>query len=413
MTIETKTGISLAEYAQRRERVREGLGGAVALVFAGESQAALHGTWEADANFRYLTGIGDEPGAMVLLDPNAEDPSRREILFLQPRNPEVEAWDGYRDPIGAALKARTGFRTIMRTLALPRLLTDVARRRGSLACIHAFASTSAPVSADLAMFRKVTERTVGVSIVDRTALLPSLRGVKSKAEQALMSSAIDATAQGFAAAMRTLGPGVREADVQHAIERAFRAAGASGPAYNSIVGSGVSATVLHYMANTGVAKGGELMVIDAGARFEGYAADITRTLPVSGRFSREQAEVYEVVLEAQRRAIAAVRPGVRMHDVDAAARSVIDQAGYEDAYIHGIGHHLGLEVHDATPDGPLQAGMVVTIEPGVYFKDRGLGIRIEDDVLVTKAGRKVLSESIPKERSAIEATMKGASKRGA
>lgn len=398
--------IPLEEYSQRRERVRRGLDGALALVYAGESQPLLHGKWEADAHFQYLTGIADEAGAIVLLDPKAEDPKRREILFLAPLNPEMEAWDGYRDPVSAALKARTGFQTIMRTTALPRVLTDLARKRGSLACLHPFASINAAPSPDLTTFKKVLERTAGVSIVDRTNLLPGLRAVKSKAELELMKGAIAATAVGFEAAMRMLRPGVREADVQHAIEAGFREAGASGPAYNSIVGSGVSGTVLHYMANTGVAKDGELMVIDAGARFHGYAADITRTLPVSGKFTREQAVVYDVVLEAQRAAILTVKPGVRMHEVDAAAREVIEKAGYGDTYIHGIGHQLGLEVHDATPDGPLEPGMVVTIEPGVYIKDRGLGVRIEDDILVTRTGRENLSAMIPKTREEIEKAMK-------
>lgn len=399
-------GVSLAEYAQRRERVRRELDGAVGLVYAGEASPMLHGKWEADANFQYLTGIADEAGAVLLLDPKAEDPKRREVLFLAPLNPELEAWDGYRDPVNAALRARTGFATIMRTMALPRILTDVARRRGTLACLHPFATMNAPVSPDLATFRKITERTVGVSIIDQTMLLPSLRAVKSASELDLMRTAITATSVGYEAAMRTLRPGVRESDVQQAIESGFREGGGSGPAYNSIVGSGVSGTVLHYMANSGVAMAGELMVIDAGARYAGYAADITRTLPVSGTFTKEQAKVYDVVLEAQIAAIAAVRPGARMHEVDAAARAIIDKAGYGDTYIHGIGHQLGLEVHDVTPDGPLEPGMIVTIEPGVYLKDRGLGVRIEDDVLVTKTGRENLSAAIPKHRTEIERAMK-------
>ncbi len=405
-TDQKRTGIALAEYAQRRERVRQELDGAVGLVYAGDASPLLHGKWEADASFQYLTGIADEAGAVLLLDPKAEDPKRREILFLTPLNPEMEAWDGYRDPVNTALKAKTGFQTIMRTLSLPRIATDIARRRGTLACLHPFATMNAPISPDLATFRKITERTVGVTIVDRTMLLPSLRAVKSVSEIDLMRQAITATQVGYEAAMRTLRPGVREAEVQQAIEAGFREGGGSGPAYNSIVGSGVSGTVLHYMANNGIARAGELMVIDAGARYGGYAADITRTLPVSGTFTKEQAKVYDVVLEAQLAAIAAVKPGARMHEVDAAARDIIDKAGYGDTYIHGIGHQLGLEVHDVTPDGPLEPGMVVTIEPGVYLKDQGLGVRIEDDVLVTKSGRENLSAAIPKARGDIEKAMK-------
>jgi Xaa-Pro aminopeptidase len=193
--------------------------------------------------------------------------------------------------------------------------------------------------------------------------------------------------------------------VQRTIEAAFIDAGGgsvNGPAYNSIVGSGRNATVLHYMANTAVTKAGELMVIDAGASFAGYAADITRTYPVSGKFTAEQRSLYEVVLDAQEAAIDAVKPGRHMWEVEAAARKVIEKAGYGDKFIHGIGHQLGLEVHDVTPDGALRAGMVVTIEPGVYFADKNIGIRIEDDILVTGFGAKNLSEQIPKSVREVE-----------
>lgn len=400
-------GISAAEYAQRRERVLAGLKGAVGLVLAGDGAPPLMGRWQADVHFQYLTGIDGEAGAALLLDPEAEDPKRSAILFLRPLNPEMEVWDGYRDPIGAALKERTGFKTVMRTGALARTLTDLARRRGRLACLHPFSIYDAPVSADLAVFRKVSDRVLGVKIEDATNLLPSLRAIKSAAELRLMRSAIEATALGFEAALKMLRPGVSERAVQDAIEGGFRRGDAEGPAYNSIVGSGVNGTVLHYMENTGKCADGDLLVIDAGARYSGYAADITRTYPVSGKFSKDQAHVYQTVLEAQQAAIRAVRPGARMHQVDAAARKVIDRAGFGDTYVHGIGHQLGMEVHDVTPDGVLKPGMVITIEPGVYLKDRGYGVRIEDDVLVTPGGGRSLSPMIAKSIPEIERAMAG------
>jgi Xaa-Pro aminopeptidase len=376
-------------------------------VLAGEGAPPLMGRWQADSNFQYLTGIDAEAGAALLLDPRAEDPKRSAILFLRPLNPEMEVWDGYRDAIGAAMKERTGFKTVMRTGALARTLTDLARRRRRLACLHPFSVYDAPVSPDLAIFRKVAERVLGAKIEDATNLLPGLRAVKSSAEVGLMRSAIEASALGFEAALKTLRPGVSERAVQEAVESGFRRGGADGPAYNSIVGSGVNGTVLHYMENTGKCAAGDLLVIDAGARFGGYAADITRTYPVSGKFSAEQAKVYQTVLDAQLAAIRAVRPGARMHQVDGAARRVIDRAGFGDTYVHGIGHQLGMEVHDVTPDGPLRPGMIVTIEPGVYLKDRGYGVRIEDDVLVTATGSRVLSPMIAKSIPEIERAMSG------
>jgi Xaa-Pro aminopeptidase len=190
------------------------------------------------------------------------------------------------------------------------------------------------------------------------------------------------------------------------MERAYVDAGAEGVAYGSIVGSGLNGTVLHYVDNDGECRDGELMVIDSGAQFCGYACDVTRTLPVSGKFGKEQRELYGVVLRAQLAAIKAAKPGALMWEVDKAARDIIEKAGLGDAYIHGIGHQLGLEVHDVTPDGALKPGMVITIEPGVYLPERRVGIRIEDDILITKTGNVNLTSAIPKSIEDIEAAMK-------
>jgi Xaa-Pro aminopeptidase len=400
--------IELAEYVARRDKVLAALedaGGAVGVVFAGDGAAPLSGFWEPDWNFYYLTGIDDEQGAAVMFDPRAEDPRRRCILFLRPLNPEREEWDGLRDRIGTTLKSRTGFKTVLRTNQMPAVLSTAARKSKRVACLHPFANYEVAVSRDLALFRKVTERTIGVNIDDQTDLLPRMRAVKSAAELAIVQKAVEASAAGYEAVLGMLRPGVGERAIQTTLETGFRSKGASGNGYNPIVGSGLNSTVLHYMANTATTRDGELVVIDAGAQYAHYTADITRTYPVSGRFTGEQRELYDLVLRAQEAAIKAVRPGVKMPEVDAAAREVIDTAGHADAFMHGIGHQLGIEVHDVTPDGPLRPGMVVTIEPGVYFADRKLGIRIEDDILVTAEGSKNLSAIIPKQAEEIEAAL--------
>lgn len=398
--------IALSEFQSRRQRVLKALDGAVGVVFAGEG-AGGHGRYSPDANFAYLTGVLDEPGAAVLFDPKAEDPSRRAILFLKPSNPEMERWDGYRDPISESLKDRVGFGTIMRTTMLPRMLTQAARKRGRVACLHPFAVYDAPVSPDLVAFRKVGERVLGVRMEDQTNLIASMRAIKSKTELAVMQRAIDASAAGYRAVARAIKPGVNERQIQKTLEDAFLAAGGTGTGYTSIVGAGLNSTVLHYTANNAPLAAGDVLLIDAGARADGYTADVTRVFPVSGKFSKEQRRIYDIVLEAQEAAIAAVRPGVEIYEVDAAARKVIAKAGYADTYIHGVGHQLGMEVHDATPDGPFQAGMVVTIEPGIYLPEQRIGVRIEDDVLVTSTGRKVLTSAIPKEADEVEAMMRG------
>jgi Xaa-Pro aminopeptidase len=406
-TMNIGDGINVSEFVSRRSAVLKSLGSSVGLVLAGDGPPSLQGIWLPDWNFYYLTGIRDEPGAAVLLDPRSEDPKRRCVLFLKPRNPELEAWDGYRDAITSGLKASTGFDTIMRTTNLPRMLTSAARKRKSLACLHPFAVYDSPVTPDLVAFRKVAERCIGVSIQDQTNLISAMRAIKSRTEVAVMEKAAAATASGYAAVARAIKPGVNESEVQRSLEDGFRAGGGTGTGYNSIVGAGLNSTVLHYNANNARLADGDLLLIDAAARVDGYTADVTRTFPVGGRFSAEQRKIYDIVLAALEAGIRAVKPGVHMHQVEAASRRVIEKAGFGDAFIHGIGHQLGIEVHDSTPDGPLKAGMVITIEPGIYLQDRKIGVRIEDDILVTRTGSKNLTASIPKRAVEVEAMMRG------
>lgn len=400
--------IPVAEYQKRRARVARAIKGSVGLVFAGEGNAPLRGEWFPHAHFVYLTGIRAEPGAVLLLDPASPDPLMREVLFLRPLNPEMDVWNGFREGVSAELRGKTGFRRIMRTSALPQAVTIAAARAKSLACLHPIAPYTQPVQKDLELFRRVAERIPGCSIVNHANLIAEHRSVKSSAELKLMKRAIKASARGYADVLATLEPGLSERDVHQTLVRGFEAEGSLRPAYNLIVGSGVRGTVLHYNDNDQPIEDGDLVVIDAGAEYAGYASDITRTLPASGTFSPDQKEVYNTVLRAQKAAIAACTVGVRLRDLDDAARTVIDKAGYGDMFVHGIGHHIGLETHDANPDQPLRAGAVVTIEPGVYLAGRELGVRIEDDILVTPGGPKNLSSMIPKTIPEIERAMQQA-----
>ena len=398
-----------SEHRARRDRVLKALAqdNAAAVLFSGEGGAPLLGRWRPDANFLYLAGIDSEAGAAILFDPSHEDPKRRCVLVLRPLNPEMDRWDGFRDEISADLKRKYGFDTITRTNYLPRFLTAAARRTKKLACLHPFATYPAPVTPDLAVYRQLAERIPGATIVDQTQLLAQMRSVKSRAELALINKAIDATAAGYRAIFPLIRPGGSEMEIDRALERAYREHGGTGVAYNSIVGTGANATILHYMDSRDALEEGQLLVIDSAAACGGYAADVTRTFPVTsnGRFASDQREIYEIVLDAQLAAIKACRPGAPMSDVDAAARNVIEKAGYGDTFVHGVGHPIGLEVHDIIPDGPLVEGMVVTIEPGIYLQDRKLGCRIEDDVLITKSGPKVLTDMIPKAVKDVESAL--------
>ncbi|MDF1809707.1 MAG: Xaa-Pro peptidase family protein [Phycisphaerales bacterium] len=404
------SAIKLSEYQGRRKKILSKLKGAVGIVFAGDGSPPLLGEWLPDMNFKYLTGIDDEPGAMVFFDPSNPDARKRIILLLKPVNPEIDVWDGYRDLVSEKLRNETGFDTVMRTYALPRLMTEAAQRTKRLACLHPLAAYSQPVTSDLELFRKVTARIPGCSIEDQSDLITSMRLVKSPAEVKQIKKAIAATAHGIECVMSKLGDDVPERDLHNALIGGFASMGSMRNAFNPIIGSGHNGTVLHYKANNCIANKGDVFVLDSGADIGGYASDITRTLPVSGKFTKEQAALYNIVLKAQKAAIKAVKPGATMAQADAASRKVIQDAGYGDYYPHSIGHHMGLETHDPSPMVPLKEGMVVTIEPGIYIPDKNIGIRIEDDILVTKTGSRNLSSMIPKTIDEIETAIRAARK---
>ena len=200
--------------------------------------------------------------------------------------------------------------------------------------------------------------------------------------------------------------GVNEYQVQATLEHGYAMAGGRGSAFPAIVGGGINSTVLHYKENDQQLVDGDLVCIDSGAFHAGYGADISRTVPVSGTFSKRQKEIYTIVLMAEEAAISAVKPGVTLGELDSIARAIIVKAGYGDYFIHSIGHHLGLETHDTCgPMAPLKKGAVITIEPGIYLPDEALGVRIEDDIVVTASGHRNLSKAIPKTVAAIQKAM--------
>lgn len=401
------TSIKVSEYQARRKKVLSALKGSTGVVFAGDGAPPLRGEWFPDFDFKYLTGIGNEPGACVLFDPTNPDPKRRIMLILKPVNPEMDVWDGYRDLVTEKLRKSTGFDSIFRTNFLPRLLGEAAKRSKSMTCLHPLSTYTQPVSADLNLFQQLASRIPGASIEDQSQLLTTHRMVKSPAEIKHIRSAIKATAEGIDRVLRAAKPGINERDLHNILLSGFTDNGAKVVAFDPIVGSGIRSTILHYKENDQLTTDGDLMVLDCGAEINGYASDITRTIPINGKFTKRQKHVYEVVLKAQKASIAAVKPGATMVQVDAAARKVIKDAGFGDYFLHGIGHHMGLETHDpGIQTAKLKPGMVVTIEPGIYIQDEAIGIRIEDDILVTKDGRQNMSSAIPKSVSEIEAAMK-------
>ena len=347
-------------YRERRERVMKELGGCAAALAAQGEPTGVVQEYRQDANFLWLTGI-DEPGGWILLFPKARH--SRHVLFLRPRDPEAERWTGPRDPLSPALKEKHGVDEVRRG--------DGGRRLLSAAPAHDCLAILAPAS-DLKDERndvqalKQAAGALGVKLVYKRDLLRGLRAAHGPEEIARIERAVTITKAGHEAAARATVPGVSERDVQTQLEYAFFAAGATGLSYGTIVGSGENGAVLHWGQNSRMLRAGDLVVIDAGAEYGRYASDVTRTFPVSGKFSEEQAKAYRAVYQAQEDILAAIKPGISMSDLQKIAEESLRRAGYLEKFIHGFGHFVGLEVHDAgLYDAPIPDGAVFTVEPGV------------------------------------------------
>ena len=362
----------LQEYRGRRERLAERIKGNVLVLRAAPDQELVK--YRQEPNFYYLTGF-DEPNAILLLDAASDPP--QEFLFLPERKRSEERWTGPKLGPGPEAEKRTGISKVLSTTEFDSTL------------------------------KKAEEQAKAVyTLKDVENEIAYLRQVKSATEIAFLEKAVRITLKGQQAAARAIAPNVMEYEVEAALEYEFRRNGAESPGFPSIVGSGPFSTILHYDKSERRMQAADVVVVDIGAQYAAYSADVTRTFPVSGKFSPRQREIYQIVLDAQKLAIAKVKPGVRISDLHQAAMGHIRSKGYEKYFVHGTSHHIGLEVHDAGDvSRPLEANMVITVEPGIYIPEEQIGIRIEDDVLVTQTGHRVLS-TFPKEIPEIEALVK-------
>jgi Xaa-Pro aminopeptidase len=322
-------------------------------------------------------------------------------VTLRPRDPERERVTGPRDPLSPALRKRYGVDRLRR--GEPDRPALEAGLRSDCVTVIVPATSLGDERRDVAQSRALAQA-YGLKLNFQRDLLARLRAAHGTEELALLERAVTITKAGHEAAARATVAGVSERDVQTQIEYAFFAAGGTGLSYPSIVGSGFNGSVLHWDQNSRMLKDGDVVVIDAGAEYGRYASDITRTYPVSGTFGEEQAKVYRAVYQAQEDIFAAIKPGVSMADLQKVAEASIEKAGYLDAFIHGFGHFVGLDVHDAGRyDLPLPVGAVFTVEPGIYLPEKGFGVRIEDEVLVTETGYRLLSKDIPRKLEDVEA----------
>jgi len=421
-----------------RKELPPGGSGVLMLDSAPEPENAAY---RQESHLYYLTGTEIPESALVLLfdrpaglsGKEAEGGEGRyaEYLYLPERDYSRERWSGARAGAGGLRKetlqpdeerretmAITGFDRLPDGDYPPRGYPrgPVERRSDLTAHLGRFlpdaevffhlagpGSLSAPLTFDLAFLKQVREQYPLLAFRDPGPALETMRRLKSPAEVVLLRRAIEITCQAQRDALRQARSGMAEYQVQAVVEYRFTAEGARRPGFPSIAGSGPNACVLHYDANDGVLKEGDLLLLDVGAEFRRYSADVTRTFPVSGRFTEEQRKIYDVVLKAQKAAIAVIRPGVPFEEIDRTARKVITEAGYGPYLVHGTSHFIGLDVHEGgEASGPLEAGMVLAVEPGIYIMEKEIGVRIEDDVLVTPEGALILSDCAPREADAVE-----------
>jgi Xaa-Pro aminopeptidase len=383
--------------------------------------------FKQNADLFWLTGIEQED-TMLILFPNNPDPKYREVLVLVRPNEMKEKWDGHRLRLQEA-QAISGIQTIVWLDSLDAMLqpwihladviylnTNENDRKANLVSVRDYRYAS--------MMR---ERYPLHQYQRSAKILKELRSVKSAAEVQVMQRSIDITDHTFRRVMQFVKPGVMEYEIEAEIMHSFLSQRATGPAYGSIIASGDRARVLHYVENNQECKNGELLLMDFGAEYGGYCADLTRTIPVNGKFTRRQKTVYNACLHLHQYAASILKPGISIIDytekVGDEATIVFQKIGllrksdiknenpenraYRKYLYHGISHHLGIDVHDlGTRTEQIKAGMVFTIEPGIYIEEEQMGIRIENNFWVTKNGNKDLMKNIPITVEEIEAYMK-------
>jgi len=426
-------------FARRRQALLERLpvGSALLLPTAAEvlRSGDSHFPFRPDSDFYYATGFS-EAHAVALLKRDTDSSSF--TLFVQPKDPEKEVWTGIRSGTEGAINhygADQAWPIAELATQLSNSLADVEQLYFNSARHPQLEEQLKGVLSSLRNGRKANRGPT--AIIDPSDLLGELRLHKTSDEIELMREGARITAEAHSLAMKQVHGGMYEYEIEALLHYTFRRHGAWGWAYPSIVGGGKNACILHYVSNDSVFVEGDLMLIDAGAEVDGYATDVTRTSPVSGRFSEHQRQLYQLVLDAQEEAIAAVRPGATIdgiHEITVRAlcrgllelgllegelEQVVAEKTYRRYYMHRTSHWLGLDVHDVGryhlsdgPARPLAPGMVITIEPGLYIAPdddlapehfKGIGIRIEDDILVTVDGYENLTEAIPKTVADIEA----------
>lgn len=423
--------IAKEEFQQRRAALAKAIANAqpgqraVVLVRGGGKQADM-GAFVQDQDFLYLSGI-IEPGIAALLVIDGEGALVRDELLVPPYSPMAATWDGAFLAPGEATAQRTGFRTAGNVRSLATTLGDVlaADAKGQRATLYTLTEPAARTgstpgkaaevagsvtkdpldgraSREDALIAALRRQHEGLEIASVERFLHDMRPRKSDTEIAILRACSRIAAEGIAEAMKSCEPGQYEYQLAAVARFVFSLRGAGPDAYAAIVGGGPNGCVLHYNTCQRQLQKDDLIVMDYAPTLHGYATDVTRTFPASGKFSPEQRKLVQDVYEIQQALIADVKPGAKLSLIGRKCAEMLRARGYRSD--HGPCHHVGLAVHDPNPD-VLEAGMLITVEPGAYLRDQGMGCRIEDTVLVTANGCEVLSKDVPSSPDAIEAMM--------
>ncbi len=427
-------------HEHRRKAFMEKIAGGIAIFPSALQAMRTHSTeyrYRQDANFYYLTGF-EEPEAVCVIAP--DHPEHQYVLFVRPRAPEQEVWTGKRAGVEGA-KERFGADEAYPIEEFDEKISEYIGTSERL--YYGFGADDAfnqKIIEILKGYRRhrLREGTGPTTLIDPTDLLAGMRLVKDETELGRIRKAVDISVEAHMAAMGAVRPGIYEYELESLIDSIYRKNGGTGPAFLTIVAKGANATTLHYTTNDCQIEDGDMVLIDAGCEYQYYCGDITRTFPANGKFTDPQRAIYQAVLDAQCEIIESLRPGVSIGDPAQKAvemlteamlelgllvgekEKIIEEQEYRKFYMHSVGHMLGVEVHDVakTRDGEehrtFQPGMVMTVEPGLYIDPdsedippeySGIGVRIEDNILVTESGCEVLTAAVPKTIDDIEKLM--------
>jgi Xaa-Pro aminopeptidase len=420
-------------YAARRAKLAAEVDAPIVLWgYTGREEFSEAAIFAQEENFYYLTGHNEEGAALVIWPSKAAGAetgaaAKSEVLFLPPKDTAKERWNGVRmSPTDPGIAARTGFASVEAISEINGTLQQIAKTYPTIYTILPYETEMGGYPHEKEEADWLDKNDPQPKRKDIREQIGALRQIKSQGEIAFLKTAVELSDDAHIEAMKMMRPGLYEYQIAAKMVEVHAMGGSEAEGYAPIVGAGPNSTALHYDKLSRKIEDGDIVVLDVGAQYSGYSADITRTLPANGKFTPRQREIYEIVLGAQNAAIAELKPGAQLcrqgsRSLFKIAYDYINTHGKDKQgkplgqyFIHGLGHHIGLNVHDAgDPCRVLEPGMVVTVEPGIYIPDENLGVRIEDDVLVTESGAKLLSEKLTRNPDEIEKIMADAAKKRA